>query len=54
MGGWTLARIATVLLFGGLVAIMCAGYAGSEALLGAALLVASLGFVLLVVRVLRK
>lgn len=54
MGGWTLGRLAVTLLFGGLVAVMCAGYAGSEALLGAALVAASLGFVLLVVRVLRK
>lgn len=54
MGGWTLGRIAASFSALGFVVIMCAGYTGSEALLGLAVTLAAVGFVLLVARVLQR
>lgn len=51
---WTLGRVAFALLCGALVLIMCAGYAGVDALVGAALVAGVLGLVLTVIRVLRR
>lgn len=51
---WPLGRVAATLVVGALLAVMCAGYAGSRALLGAATVVGAVGFVLLVINVLRR
>lgn len=50
---WTLGRVALSCVLLALVAVMCAGYVGGEALLGMAVLLGGIGFVLLVVRSLR-
>ena len=51
---WTLGRLAGALVVGSLLVIMCAGYVGSQALLGAAVVTGAIGFVLLVANILRK
>lgn len=50
---WTLGRVAFALICLAAVLIMCAGYVGLDALIGAAVLVGVIGFALLVVRTLR-
>jgi hypothetical protein len=50
---WTLGRVAFALLCLAALLIMCAGYVGLDALVGAAVIVGAIGFVLLVVRTLR-
>lgn len=50
---WTLGRVALSCVLLALVAIMCAGYIGADALVGMAVILGGIGFVLLVVRALR-
>lgn len=51
---WALGRIAMSSIVGALLLIMCAGYVGSQALLGAAVILLALGFVLLIGTVLKR
>jgi hypothetical protein len=51
---WTLGRVAAALIFGSLLVIMVAGYVGSQALLGAATITGALGFVALMINILRR
>ncbi len=51
---WTLGSLALSMLMISLVLIMCAGYVGLDALLGAAVLTGVLGFTALIIKVMRR